>query len=101
MPRGISTLATVAAALTIAALAAVVLVVTMPTACAASTAQQLHVQILAVVPHDPTMYTEGLEIHNGVLYEGSGLAGQSRLRATALASGAMLREATLPAGLFG
>lgn len=101
MPRGISTLATVAAALTIAALAAVVLVVTMPTGCAASTAQQLHVQILAVVPHDPTMYTEGLEIHNGVLYEGSGLAGQSRLRATALASGAMLREATLPADLFG
>ena len=86
MRRGISTLA---------------LASTMLSCCAASTAQQLHVQILAVLPHDPSMYTEGLEIHNGVLYEGSGLAGQSRLRATALVSGAMLREATLPADLFG
>jgi glutaminyl-peptide cyclotransferase len=77
------------------------LAVTMLTGCAASTAQQLHVQILAVLPHDPSMYTEGLEIHNGVLYEGSGLAGQSRLLATALASGAVLRKATLPADLFG
>jgi glutamine cyclotransferase len=77
------------------------LAATMLTGCAASTAQQLHVQILAVLPHDPSMYTEGLEIHDGVLYEGSGLAGQSRVRATALASSAMLREATLPADLFG
>jgi glutaminyl-peptide cyclotransferase len=77
------------------------LAATMLTGCAASTAQQLHVQVLAVLPHDPSMYTEGLEIHDGVLYEGSGLAGQSRLHATALASGAMLREATLPADLFG
>ncbi len=86
MRRGVSTLA---------------LAATMLTGCAASTAQQLHVQVLAVLPHDPTMYTEGLEIHDGVLYEGSGLAGQSRVRATALASSAMLREATLPADLFG
>jgi glutaminyl-peptide cyclotransferase len=86
--RGISTL--------VMALAA-----TMLTGCATSTAQQLHVQILAVLPHDPTMYTEGLEIHGEILYEGSGLAGQSRLRATVLASNAMLRETALPADLFG
>ncbi len=85
----------------ITALATVVLVVVMLAGCTASSAQQLHVQVLAVLAHDPTMYTEGLEIHNGVLYEGSGLAGQSRLRATALASGAMLREVMLPADLFG
>ncbi|MGH3779189.1 MAG: glutaminyl-peptide cyclotransferase [Pseudonocardiaceae bacterium] len=69
--------------------------------CTASTAQQLHVQVLAVLPHDTTMYTEGLEVHDGVLYEASGLAGQSRVRASALASMALLREATLPAPLFG
>lgn len=46
------------------------------------------------------MYTEGLEIHNGVLYEGSGLVGQSRVRAGTL-SGTRLREAALPAPLFG
>ncbi len=62
-------------------------------------------QVLATLPHDTTMYTEGLEIHNGVLYEGSGLIGQSRLRAnawpgTGLAGGAQ-REVTLPDPLFG
>lgn len=63
-------------------------------------AEQLHVQVLATLSHDTTMYTEGLEIHHGVLYESSGLVGQSRIRASAL-SGATLHEATLPAPLFG
>lgn len=66
-----------------------------------STAQQLRVQVLATLHHDPAMYTEGLEIHDGVLYESSGLVGQSRVRATALTSTTPLREATLPAPLFG
>jgi glutamine cyclotransferase len=66
-----------------------------------ASAEQLRVQVLATVPHDTTMYTEGLEIHDGVLYEGSGLVGQSRLRVSALPGGATLRETTLPAPLFG
>jgi glutamine cyclotransferase len=72
--------------------------------------QQLHVQVLATFPHDTIMYTEGLEIHDGVLYEGSGLVGQSRLRTTlfggaikgsAISGGALQREVMLPAPLFG
>ncbi|MDQ4021327.1 MAG: glutaminyl-peptide cyclotransferase [Actinomycetota bacterium] len=63
--------------------------------------EQLRVQVLATLPHDTTMYTQGLEIHEGVLYEGSGLIAQSRVRATALSNAAVLREATLPAPLFG
>src|SRR5918998_2977991 len=63
--------------------------------------EQLRVQVLATLPHDTTMYTQGLEIHKGVLYEGSGLIAQSRVRATALSNAAVLREATLPAPLFG
>ncbi|MDQ3764209.1 MAG: glutaminyl-peptide cyclotransferase [Actinomycetota bacterium] len=70
-----------------------------------SAAEQLRVQVLATLAHDPTMYTQGLEIRDGVLYESSGLVGQSRVRATALSSTGMLRgmlrEATLPAPLFG
>lgn len=87
----------------VAVLAAVVLTAAGLAGCTVrhSAAEQLHVQVLARLAHDPTMYTEGLEIHDGVLYEGSGLVGQSRIRATALASTAMLREATLPAPLFG
>ncbi|MGH3670171.1 MAG: glutaminyl-peptide cyclotransferase [Pseudonocardiaceae bacterium] len=66
-----------------------------------STAEQLRTEVLATFPHDASMYTEGLEIHDGVLYEGSGLVSQSRIRATALSGGAVLREAALPAALFG
>ena len=76
-----------------------------------STAEPLRIQILATFPHDTSLYTEGLEIHDGVLYEGSGLAGQSRIRASTLSRGAVsngagsdgrvLREAALPAALFG
>jgi glutaminyl-peptide cyclotransferase len=88
---------------TTAVLATVWLAATMLAGCATrhSTAEQLHVQVLATLPHDTSMYTEGLEIHDGVLYESSGLVGQSRVRATALSRAAMLREATLPAPLFG
>jgi glutaminyl-peptide cyclotransferase len=66
-----------------------------------STAEQLLVEVLSTLRHDPTMYTEGLEIRHGALYEGSGLVGQSRIRITTLSSGNLLRETTLPAPLFG
>ncbi|MGH3786259.1 MAG: glutaminyl-peptide cyclotransferase [Pseudonocardiaceae bacterium] len=64
-------------------------------------AQQLRVQVLATLPHDTTMYTQGLEIHDEVLYEGSGRVGESRIRTTALSGTAILREEVLPAPLFG
>ncbi|MGH3910808.1 MAG: glutaminyl-peptide cyclotransferase, partial [Pseudonocardiaceae bacterium] len=69
-----------------------------------STAQALRVHVLATFPHDPTMYTQGLEIADGVLYEGSGRVGQSRLRAVELfgtSPGPVLGETALPAPLFG
>jgi glutaminyl-peptide cyclotransferase len=59
------------------------------------------VQVLATLPHDTTMYTQGLEIRDGLLYESSGLVGQSRVRATTLSSTVTLHEATLPDPLFG
>ncbi|MGH3930217.1 MAG: glutaminyl-peptide cyclotransferase [Pseudonocardiaceae bacterium] len=70
---------------------------------AQSEAPRLRVQVLATLPHDATMYTQGLEIADGVLYEGSGQVGQSRVRTTALAGApyAVLREVALPAPLFG
>ncbi len=58
-------------------------------------------QVLATLAHDPAMYTEGLEIHDGVLYESSGWVGQSRVRASALSTPRLLREAGLPVPLFG
>lgn len=67
----------------------------------APAAEQLRVQVLATTPHDTTMFTQGLEIADGVLYEGSGLVGWSRLRASALSDGAVLGEERLAAPLFG
>lgn len=69
-------------------------------------APRLRVQVMATLPHDNTMYTQGLEIADGVLYEGSGRVGQSRVRTIVLSGAtgsqqAVLREATLPAPLFG
>lgn len=66
-----------------------------------SSAEPLRVQVLATLPHDPTMFTQGLEIADGVLYEGSGKVGQSRVRATALSTNTVLDEATLAPPLFG
>ncbi|MGH3915077.1 MAG: glutaminyl-peptide cyclotransferase [Pseudonocardiaceae bacterium] len=58
-------------------------------------AQQLGVQVLATLPHDESMYTQGLEIAGGVLYEGSGQVGQSRVRTMTL-PGVGLPGAALP-----
>ena len=69
-----------------------------------STAQALRVQVLDTYPHDPRMYTQGLEIAGGVLYEGGGRVGQSRLRAVDLSGsgpGRVLGETALPVPLFG
>jgi len=64
-------------------------------------AQRLRVQLLATYPHDPTAFTQGLELHAGMLYESTGLYGRSSLRQVDLASGAVFRRLDLPATLFG
>jgi glutaminyl-peptide cyclotransferase len=61
----------------------------------------LHAQILQVLPHDPTAFTEGLELVDGKLYEGTGLKGRSALRVLDPATGAVQRQIALPAELFG
>jgi glutamine cyclotransferase len=64
---------------------------------------RLHVQVLATVPHDPTAFTEGLELSadGRTLWEGTGLAGASQLRATDPLSGAVRRAVDLPSSQFG
>ena len=65
-------------------------------------ADVLRVEVLETLPHDEDLFTQGLEIADGVLYEGTGLAGESRLRATPLpAPGRVLAEVMLPEPLFG
>ncbi|MQA16169.1 MAG: glutaminyl-peptide cyclotransferase [Pseudonocardiaceae bacterium] len=66
---------------------------------------ELRVEVAATVPHDEQLFTQGLEIADGVLYEGTGLVGESVVRATALEPGArpgrILEQVALPAPLFG
>jgi glutaminyl-peptide cyclotransferase len=58
-------------------------------------------EVLAVVPHDTTAFTQGLELVDGVLYEGTGRKGSSTLRALDPASGEVRAQVALPADLFG
>ncbi len=52
-------------------------------------------------PHDPSAFTQGLVVVDGVLYESTGLYGQSTLRRVDLETGRVLQQRALPARLFG
>jgi len=67
----------------------------------AETVPLLRPQVLADVPHDPSAFTEGLQLEDGTLYEGTGLAGRSELREVDPDTGAVRRAAPLPGQLFG
>lgn len=58
-------------------------------------------RVVHVYPHDPHAFTQGLEIHAGFLYEGTGLKGQSTLRKEELATGRILEEIHLSPNVFG
>jgi glutaminyl-peptide cyclotransferase len=52
-------------------------------------------------PHDPRAFTQGIEYRGGVLYEGTGLNGQSSLRRVELATGKILQQTAVPPEYFG
>ncbi|HVL85220.1 MAG TPA: glutaminyl-peptide cyclotransferase [Pseudonocardia sp.] len=68
---------------------------------AAAPVERLRVDVVAEIPHDTTAFTQGLELAGGVLYEGTGLAGESQLRELDPATGAVRRAVPLPGELFG
>lgn len=65
--------------------------------------EQLHYtyNIVNIYPHNETSFTQGLVFENGVLYEGTGLYGQSTLRRVELETGKTLQIFTLPNQFFG
>lgn len=63
-------------------------------------AQNLSYEILATLPHDPTCYTQGLVIDEGVFYESCGLYGQSSLRLVDPTTGTVQAETELDASFF-
>lgn len=56
---------------------------------------------VARLPHDPSAFTEGLLISQGVLYESTGNYGHSDVRRVDLASGRILTRHALPDQYFG
>jgi glutaminyl-peptide cyclotransferase len=61
----------------------------------------LRVEVLERRPHDPGAFTQGLELADGVLYEGTGLVGRSSLRATDPLTGDVRRAVALSPPFFG
>lgn len=58
------------------------------------------VEILERRPHDPTAFTQGLEMADGALYESTGLYGRSSLRRVDPATGAVTAETAVADDLF-
>lgn len=58
-------------------------------------------EIVNEYPHDPEAYTQGLEFHNGVLYESTGQYGESTLRKVDYKTGEVLKSINLDQQYFG
>ncbi|HEV7506617.1 MAG TPA: glutaminyl-peptide cyclotransferase [Thermoanaerobaculia bacterium] len=60
----------------------------------------LKVKVLATRHHDPAAFTQGLLVHEGSLYESTGLYGSSSLREVDPVSGAVKRKVDVPSEFF-
>lgn len=58
-------------------------------------------QVVKAYPHDPDAYTQGLVMHDGTLYESTGLQGESTLRRVDLNNGSVLQKREIPEKFFG
>ena len=59
------------------------------------------IEVLEVLPHDTTAYTQGLVLHQGVLYESTGRYGYSTVRRVDPSSGEVLASVPLDSTYFG
>ncbi len=101
LPRPIrpaAVLATTVAALTTGVLTACA---DRPVADPGPPAEELRVEVVATRPHDPAAFTQGLEISDGELLEGTGREGRSYLSARALDTGAERTRVPVPDEMFG
>ena len=58
-------------------------------------------RLIKRIPHSRADFTQGLEIKDGNLYQGTGLNGHSKLQVFELASGKLLRQRPLASAYFG
>jgi glutamine cyclotransferase len=81
--------------------AVLVTTATAPAGWEATTAPIYGYQVVNEYPHDPAAFTQGLVYTDGVLYEGTGLRGQSSLREVALPTGVVIQQHNLEPQYFG
>ncbi len=72
-----------------------------PAAAPAAGPLKLKARVVAVHPHDPEAYTQGLAWADGRLYESTGLYRRSKVRRVELSSGRVEAEVALADDLFG
>lgn len=72
-----------------------------PTPEASSKVPVTRVEVKAAFPHDPQAFTQGLEYHDGFLFESTGLHGHSTLRKVELSTGRVIQSVPLPREYFG
>ncbi|KLT71244.1 glutaminyl-peptide cyclotransferase [Flavobacterium sp. ABG] len=61
----------------------------------------LNYKIINTYPHDTAAFTEGLEFHDGTLYESTGQKGDSYFRALDYKTGKVIKQIALPSEYFG
>ena len=63
--------------------------------------QSISYSLLKTYPHQSSSFTQGLEFHQGILYESTGLNGQSKLMQVDLPTGSILKSVPLANQYFG
>jgi len=63
--------------------------------------ETLYVNIIGTLPHDTSAFTQGFEIHDGILWESTGQYGYSTLRKLNPLDGSIIETYPLPDTLFG
>jgi glutaminyl-peptide cyclotransferase len=63
--------------------------------------ERLRPEVLATYPHDTGAFTQGLELHDGLLYESTGQYGRSDVRVVEPETGKVRHRVPLPANAFG
>lgn len=66
-----------------------------------STPSTLSFRVITTRPHDPTAYTQGLQLHENRLFESTGLYGRSSVREIDRATGIVTQKLDLPTTVFG
>ncbi len=62
--------------------------------------QELRPEVLASYPHDPNAFTQGLLVHDGLIYESTGQYGESSLRQVDPQTGEVLKQVNINEQFF-